>query len=176
MIFGERQRGAPVTLNVRLHYLQIRRARESEASALSALAIAAKQFWGYSSEDIERWRPLLTISALDVASKPVFVAEIENEVVGFYLLAPTARAWQLDHLWVSPRFARRGIGRTLLAHAENVASLAGASTIVVDADPNAEPFYIACGCIRQGIVPAPIVGDPARFRPQLSLQVTNRAA
>jgi ribosomal protein S18 acetylase RimI-like enzyme len=163
-------------LIVRPHYLQIRRARESEASVLSALAVAAKQVWGYSPEDIERWRPLLTISPHDVASKLAFVAEIENEVVGFYLLVPAPQAWQLDHLWVSPGFTRRGIGRTLLAHAENEASLAGASTIVIDADPNAEPFYVACGGIRQGIVSAPIVGDLARFRPQLLLQLTNRAA
>ena len=143
---------------------------------MSALAVAAKQLWGYSSHDIERWRPFLSISALAVASMPTFVAEIQNEVVGFYMLVPAVQAWQLEHLWVSPHFARRGIGRALLAHAANAASLAGASTIMVDADPNAEPFYVACGGIRQGIVAAPIAGDPARFRPQLSLQVTNRAA
>jgi len=40
----------------------IRRARESEASALSALAVLSKQYWGYSPKDIERWRPLLAVS------------------------------------------------------------------------------------------------------------------
>jgi hypothetical protein len=65
----------------------------------------------------------------------------------------------------------RGIRRALLAHAVNTACLAGASSIVIDADPNAEPFYVACGAVRQGIVAAPIAGDPARVRPQLSLRV-----
>ena len=156
--------------------MRIRRAHESEASVLSALAVEAKQLWGYSSDDMERWRPLLAICAHDIASKTTFVAEIENEVVGFYLLVPAAQAWQLEHLWVSPRFARQGIGRALLAHAANVASLAGASSINIDADPNAEPFYVACGGIRQGIVAAPIAGHPERFRPQLSLKVISHAA
>jgi len=156
--------------------MRIRRAVESEAPALSVLALNAKQYWGYAREDIERWQPLLAISADDVASKPTFVAEVEYEVVGFYLLVLMAQTWELEHLWVSPQFARRGIGRALLAHAANTAWLAGASSIVIDADPNAEPFYVACGATRWGIVAAPITSNPARVRPQLSLKVTSRAA
>src|SRR5450432_2307395 len=123
--------------------MQIRRARESEAAALSALALISKQYWGYSPQDIEKWRPNLAVSAQDIASKPTFVAEVENAAVGFYLLVPGPQVWQLDHLWVSPEFARRGIGRALLDHAVRSARLAGASSIVIDADPNAEPFYVA---------------------------------
>lgn len=156
--------------------MRIRRARESEAAALSALAFSSKKYWGYSPEDIERWRPILTVSSHDIASKPAFVAEIEGEVVGFYLLAPDLQVWELDHLWISPKFARRGIGRALLIHAANSARLAGISTIVIDADLNAEPFYVACGAVRQSVVAAPIIGNPARFRPQLSLEVTRHAA
>ena len=156
--------------------MHIRRAGQTEASALSELALNAKRHWGYLSEDIERWRPFLVVSADDIAAKPTFVAEVENEVVGFYSLVAAAQAYELEHLWVSPQFARRGIGRALLAHAVNTAYLAGASSIVIDADPNAEPFYVACGAVRRGLVVAPIVGDPTRVRPQLSLQVTSRAA
>jgi len=156
--------------------MRIRRARESEASALSALAVTSKQYWGYSPQDIERWRPLLAVSPQDIASNPTFVAEVENEVVGFYSLVIRSEVSDLDHLWVSPKFTHRGIGRALLAHAVNSARLAGMSTIVIDADPNAEPFYVACGALRQCVVAAPIAGNPARFRPQLSLQVTSRAA
>jgi len=154
--------------------MRIRRARQKEASALSILALRAKQYWGYSPEDIGRWRPILAISADDIAAKPTFVAEVEMEVVGFYSLVPTTQVCELDHLWVAPQFARRGIGRALLAHAVDTACLAGASSIVIDADPNAEPFYIACGAVREGMVAAPIAGNPARARPQLSLRITCR--
>ena len=156
--------------------MRIRRASPTEATALSTLALSAKQYWGYSPEDIERWRPLLGISADDIATKPTFVAELENAVVGFYSLDPAARTCELDHLWVSPHLARHGIGRALLAHAVNTARFAGASSIIIDADPNAEPFYVACGAVRRGIVAAPVVGDPARVRPQLSLRVAPQPA
>ena len=155
---------------------QIRRARASEASALSALALAAKQHWGYAPEDVERWRPLLTVTEDELVSRPSFLAEVENEAAGFYLLVPKHPAWELEHLWVAPRFTRRGIGRALLAHAVHTARLGGASAILIDADPNAEAFYLACGAVRVGSVAAPIANDPARARPQLSLQVLDHAA
>jgi ribosomal protein S18 acetylase RimI-like enzyme len=156
--------------------MNIRRARESEATALSALAFDSKQYWGYSPQDVERWLPGLIVSSNDIASKPTFVAEIENEVAGFYLLTPKPQAWELDHLWVMPKFMRRGIGRALLAHAANSARLMGISSIVIDSDPNAEPFYVACGATRQGVVAAPSAGNPGRFRPQLELHIDIHAA
>src|SRR5262249_62084988 len=113
----------------------------------------------YSREDIERWRPDLAVGAADIAANPTFVAELEDAVVGFYLLVPGANAWALEHLWVSPSFAHRGIGRALLAHAVATARRAGASSIVIDADPNAEPFYAACGAVREGVVAAPTASD-----------------
>ena len=156
--------------------MQIRPARASEASVLSRLAVAAKEHWRYAPEDIERWRPLLTVTENELASRPAFVAEVDSEIAGFYLLAPREASWELEHLWVAPQFARRGIGRALLAHAAGTARAGGASAILIDADPNAEAFYLACGAARVGTVSAPIANDPARVRPQLSLQGLDRAA
>lgn len=147
--------------------MEIREAAASEAEFLSALALAAKAHWGYSREALESWRDQLRVSPSDVASKPVYVGAINGEVVGFYSLVPAGRAWELDHLWVAPRFIHRGLGRTLLAHALQMAFRGGASSVTVDADPNAESFYLSCGAVRCGEVPAPVPGQPNRVRPQL---------
>ena len=155
--------------------MHIRRALESEASALSAMAVDAKQYWRYSSQDIERWRPLLAVTAADIAANPALVAEIDDAVVGFYLLVPGAKAWALEHPWVAPAFARHGIGRALLAHAASTALRAGATSLVIDADPNAEAFYVACGAVCEGAIAAPIEGAIRRVRPQLSLRLTDFA-
>ena len=156
--------------------MHIRHARSSEAAALSALAHGAKQHWGYAAEDIERWRPLLTVTEAELVSRPTFVAEVERDIAGFYMLIRGGEAWELEHLWVSPQFTRRGIGRALLAHAASTARAGGASSIAIDADPNAEPFYRALGAVCVGSVAAPIANNPARVRPQLSLQVIKIAA
>lgn len=148
-------------------HVEIRRASASEAEKLSALALEAKAHWGYSPETIESWRDQLRISSANVASKPTYVGAIDEAIVGFYSLAPSEQAWELDNLWVAPQFMQRGLGRALLTHALDLAFRGGASSVIVDADPNAEAFYASCGAIRCGEVPAPISGQPNRVRPQL---------
>ncbi|MGE0358853.1 MAG: GNAT family N-acetyltransferase [Burkholderiales bacterium] len=160
-------RGRPLNWVVRLH-MEIREAAVSEAESLSALALESKAHWGYSSKTIESWKDQLRISPADVASKPTFVGDISGDIAGFYSLAPSEHAWELDNVWVAPQYMHRGIGRALLNHALKVAFRAGASSVVVDADPNAEAFYLSCGATRSGEVPAPIPGEPRRVRPQLA--------
>jgi len=148
-------------------HVKIRKAAASEAEALSALALEAKAHWGYSREAIDSWREQLRISSENVEAKPTYVGAIDGVIVGFCSLAPSGHAWELDNLWVAPQVMRRGVGRALLDHALEVAFRGGASSVTVDADPNAEWFYLACGAMRCGEVPAPIPGQPDRVRPQL---------
>ena len=150
--------------------MNIRPAQEHEADALSALALKAKAYWGYSADTIESWKQELTVSTQTITSRPTFVAVLGDEIVGFYSLSPSHHSRELDHLWVLPRFMDRGIGRALAAHALETAARGGASSVTVDADPNAESFYLACGAGRCGEVPAPIPGEPGRVRPQLTFR------
>ncbi|HSG41414.1 MAG TPA: GNAT family N-acetyltransferase [Thermoanaerobaculia bacterium] len=147
----------------------IRRALEHEAGALSAIAMAAKAHWPYTASQLEAWRDDLTISAELIASSPTYVAELEGEIGGFYSLVHEGETWSLEHLWVAPDQMRRGLGRALLSHAMDFAARNGAASIAIDADPYAEPFYIACGAGRVGAITAPIEGHPDRERPQLLL-------
>ncbi len=55
-------------------------------------------------------------------------------------------------------------------HALETANRSGAPEVTVDADPNAESFYIECGAVRRGEQPAPIAGQPERVRPQLAFE------
>ena len=141
--------------------MNIREAVESEAELLSALAMRAKAHWGYSDEVLEGWRAELAVSPQGIRARPTFVAMVGIEVAGFYSLSPLGRSWELDHLWVLPRFMHLGVGRALLSHALETAARGGAAEVTVDADPNAEPFYLECGAVRRGAVPAPL---PFLFR------------
>jgi molybdenum cofactor cytidylyltransferase len=148
--------------------MKIRAALNHESGLLSDLATRAKAHWGYSEEMLERWKAELTVSASDIAAHLTFVATIEEIVAGFYSLLPSAGPWTLNHFWVSPQYMHRGIGRSLLTHALDTAVGRGASVVKVDADPNAEGFYVQCGALRLGEVSAPIPGQPKRVRPQLA--------
>ena len=152
--------------------MHIRQAVAREAEELSALALRAKAHWGYADTQMEQWRPALEVSGEAVLARPTFVAENNRRVVGFYSMVPSTAAWELDNLWVEPEHVRHGFGRALVSHAVQTAAFGGASSIHIDADPNAESFYVACGAARIGEVPAPIAGQPNRIRPQLMLVVT----
>ena len=146
--------------------MKIRRALKSEAGLLSDLARKSKAHWGYPADVLEQWRTELTLSPREISAHPTFVVTIGENVAGFYSL-PSAEPWTLNHFWVSPEYMHRGVGRSLLAHALATARAHGASKVGIDADPNAEGFYVRCGAFRTGEVSAPIPGQPARVRPLL---------
>jgi GNAT superfamily N-acetyltransferase len=148
--------------------MNIRPAAETEAQLLSSLAMRAKGHWGYSAEVLEDWRADLTVSPQGIRAKPTFVAVVGIEVAGFYSISPLGRSWELDNFWVLPRFMHLGVGRALLSHALETAARGGATEVTVDADPNAEAFYLECGAVRRGAVLAPLPGQPERARPQLA--------
>jgi GNAT superfamily N-acetyltransferase len=153
--------------------VRIRRATTEDVEELSALVLSAKAHWGYADAQLQAWRSSLEISAGSVSARPTFVGELNDLVIGFYSLVPAVEAWDLSDLWVLPRFMRQGFGRALLAHAAQTAAESGATWIVIDADPHAEPFYLGCGAARVGQIAAPIPGQPDRVRPQLRLAVNS---
>lgn len=151
--------------------MQIRHALPAEAGQLTALARRSKAYWGYEEVQLDAWREDLTITPALIEAAHVYVCEADGDIGAFYALLREGETWQLGHLWVLPEQMGRGIGRALLRHAAAEAFEGGAREVLVDADPYAEAFYLACGAERDGDVGAPIPGQPQRRRPQLRLPV-----
>jgi ribosomal protein S18 acetylase RimI-like enzyme len=152
--------------------MAIRPARTTEADALDRVAMAAKEHWGYSAQDLARWAKDLSTPPDTIAAWPTLVAESEEAVVGFMQLCPNSHPWELVSLWVHPEHMGKGIGRELLREAIATAVSAGQRHIHIDADPNALGFYLACGAKQVATVPAPTSSEPDRVRPQLELVVS----
>ena len=160
--------------------MSIRRATPEEASCLSRLACESKAHWSYCASQLADWKDDLAISATSIAGEPTFVIEEGGQVVGFYQLGREPRGGaeglQLEHLWIKPAAMGKGHGRRLLHHALREAAAHGHSQLRIDADPNAESFYVACGARRVGVVAAAIAGQPNRVRPQLVLSNLTRSS
>jgi GNAT superfamily N-acetyltransferase len=73
---------------------------------------------------------------------------------------------ELDKLFVEPPWLRSGAGRRLFGWAKEIASEAGAVTLVIEADPDAAGFYRRMGAIDDGFAPGSIAG---RLIPKLKL-------
>ena len=148
--------------------LKIRKALPEDSSGLTLIAHDAKRHWGYPEHWIKHWQDDLTISADFIAANQVYVAEGEDELLGFYALIVRSDKAELDHLWVAPAHIGTGLGKQLFIHAMQNASGQNISEVEFAADPNAEGFYRKMGAHRIGETVSEIDGQP-RVLPRLTI-------
>ncbi|MEM6729634.1 MAG: GNAT family N-acetyltransferase, partial [Pseudomonadota bacterium] len=118
--------------------------------------------WDYSPEFIELCRPFLTVDPNNWGTPQI--AE-DGALLGYVELhLDTA---QLCHLFIAPEAQRRGVGSALLAWATDTARAHGLYHLILNADPNAVPFYEAFGASITRMVPSEIAG--ARPLPEMKL-------
>lgn len=152
--------------------VEVRRATAGDAGTLTRIAFAAKRYWGYPERWIEQWNETLTITPEFVRDNGVYAAVSNGEPFAFYALTGTGDRSELDHLWVSPAWIGSGIGRLLFEHAMHEAASQGASTVEIEADPNAEGFYLKMGARRVGENVYEIEGR-RRILPRMAIEPTN---
>jgi len=120
---------------------------------------------------MEACRHELTLSADDFATSTIQVLEQGDSVIGFYALEPLRpEQHELTMLFVDPEYISQGHGRTLLHHAMQQANAAGATSLVIQSDPNAAPFYESRGARKLGERPSASI--PGRTLPLLLLPLT----
>jgi len=130
--------------------IEVRRALPEDAEDLTRIAFAAKRYWGYPERWISHWSETLTITAEFVRDNEVYAAVSGGVPFGFYALAGTGHELELEHLWVTPAWIGSGAGRVLFEHAMVRAASRGAKHVEIEADPNAEGFYLRMGARRIG--------------------------
>ncbi len=149
---------------------RVRRARPTDASALTEIAQASKRHWGYPEAWIARWRPDLTLTPEDLTRDHVFVATEGEAVIGFYALRDLRSSWSLEHCWVRPEWIGRGVGRLLFVHSVSEVRRRRPGVLRIASDPHAEGFYRRMGAARVGEVDASLDGT-VRVLPVLALHV-----
>lgn len=157
---GDRHPGAPL----------IRRARRDEAALLRELAHRSKAHWPYSTEFLERARPLLHLETDDLARHEVWVLELDGEVAGWHRVTMHGARAELEDLWLEPRWIRTGRGRLLFEHAVGVARRHHATRLEWDAEPFAEGFYRAMGGVEIGRTES--VVEEGRTLPRMRLDLS----
>lgn len=150
----------------------IRSARTGEEAFLSQFAVRSKAYWGYSPEFLEHCQGELSVSKSEIAAGNVFVLEDESRVLGFCSLEHiSSDDVELGHLFVDPEAIGLGHGRALVQHAREVARARGYSTILIQGDPNAEPFYASAGALKVGTRESASI--PGRHLPLLEISLTS---
>jgi GNAT superfamily N-acetyltransferase len=150
----------------------LRPARPDEAQALSDLALRSKAHWGYDQAFLDRCRDELTFDAGEIVARRIVAAEVAGRLIGFYSLDGEVPDGELGNLWVEPDSIGTGFGRQLWQHAIDSAGTVGFTSLLIDADPNAEGFYLAMGARRIGETRSGSI--PGRTLPTLQYDLCQR--
>jgi GNAT superfamily N-acetyltransferase len=147
--------------------LTLRTPRPDEATALTELCLRSKAVWGYDEQFMEACRGELTITPDMLNSSYLQVAESEGCVIGVAQVTLETDFAELSKLFVEPTRLRCGAGRQLFDWAARAAHEAGATHLVIGADPQAAGFYRRMGAIDAGTVPSGSI--PGKRLPLLKL-------
>ena len=121
--------------------------------------------WGYDNDFMEACRRELSIGPCDLRSTSVAVAEQDSRPVGVAQIKVNGGDAHLLKLFVEPTVMRSGIGRALFAWATDLAISQGAHRLLIEADPDAVPFYRRMGAQDVGLAPSGSI--PGRMLPKL---------
>jgi GNAT superfamily N-acetyltransferase len=141
--------------------ISIRKAFQEEHELLSTIALLAKKHWNYTEEYYEAWKDELTITPEYINKNIVFVAVLQDVVVGFYSIVKVPedflagdilvkKGYWLEHIFILPRFHKQGIGNKLIKHAIQIAKEKGITSIKVFVDPFTAGFYNKIGAKQIG--------------------------
>lgn len=125
-----------------------------EIPALTALCLRSKAIWGYGNDFMGACRSELTIETYELQSSSIAVAEANGRIVGVAQVKVTGSEADLVKLFVEPTMLRGGVGMRLFHWAANQATAMGAYRMVIEADPDAAPFYRRMGAKDCGFAPS----------------------
>ena len=147
--------------------LTIRAPTIDELSDLSDLCFRSKAVWGYDVEFMDACRAELSFEPRDLELTPIAVAEHYGKPIGVAQVKVVDDEADLLKLFVEPSALRSGTGKALLVWATDVAKKLGATRLIIEADPDAAPFYRRMGAYDVGQAPSGSV--PGRMLPKLAM-------
>ena len=143
------------------------KAQIQDVDLLTEIAVSSKAYWGYSKDQIEKWKDDLTVTPKMFNDCNIYKFQVNDTIAGFYVLyRANIRTSFLDFLFVSPNFINQGIGSKLLEHAKNLCKRGSCAVLNVLSDPNSETFYLKHGFKVIGRRESSIKG---RFLPEMEL-------
>jgi GNAT superfamily N-acetyltransferase len=145
-------------------------ARLEELWFQTELCLRSKAVWRYDDTFMEACRDELSLTPDDLASTHVQVAVNEDIPLGIARINLDGREANLLKPFVEPKRLGGGIGKQLLSWATAKAASLGARRFIIEADPDAVPFYHRNGAKLEGSAPSRSI--PGRLLPRLAIDLT----
>ncbi len=128
----------------------LRPPNKTELSEVSELCLRSKAYWGYDEAFMISCRDELTLTEADLCNDKVAVAEDRIGLAGVVQVSNDQTGCYLEKLFVDTDRIGQGVGKILYEWSISAAREFGAKELIVEADPDAAPFYERMGCQRKG--------------------------
>lgn len=133
---------------------EIRPIREEELGEASRVCLRSKAYWGYDDAFMAACVSELTLTKKDIEKDAVVIATDEKVIAGVAQVSHGEAGCFLEKLFVDPPRMGKGVGRELFHWAVGHAEALGPPEMIVEADPDAVPFYERMGCVKAGTAPS----------------------
>lgn len=148
---------------------RISKAAINDHSVLTDITQRSKAHWGYSGEQMEKWRNVLTISKTYIEINNVYKLVVTPVIAGYYsYYSEDVATIKLDNLFILPDYMGKGLGKLLLDDFIMRAKKDNAKSIILESDPNAETFYAKHGFVTTGQAET---GTTGRYLPIMELDL-----
>ncbi|PUA28723.1 MAG: GNAT family N-acetyltransferase [Cellvibrio sp. 79] len=129
--------------------------------------ITSKGYWGYSQEQLEKWKSNLKFEEDYITRNTVKLIFKDNEMIGFFAIV-RGDSDELDHLWLLPKAIGKGYGNPVFEQILSECNALEISNFYIISDPDAEGFYLKKGALKVGEV----YSEPQkRMLPKLKFRV-----
>jgi len=149
----------------------IRLARLSDRDALTDLSMRSKQSNGYDDAFMAQCADELRVLDDWITGNDFWLAETaDGQIVGCIRLSSESDGvGELETCFVDPAWKGRGVGKSLFEQLAGKARAIGLTTVGVDSDPYAEPFYARMGFRTIGRTPSGSIAGRTLPRMELTM-------
>ncbi len=126
-------------------------AEAKHAELLRDTLIASKGYWGYSQEQLEKWKSNLQFEEGYIVRNTVKLILKDGELIGFFAIVKGDNNL-LDHLWLLPNAIGKGYGNRVFEAIISECQRLEISSFHIISDPDAEGFYLKKGALKVGEV------------------------
>lgn len=139
---------AGVRCNEVLNFIE---AEAKHTELLRDTLISSKGYWGYSDEQLAKWKSNLKFEEKYIASNTVKLIQKGTEVIGFFAIVKGDDN-ELDHFWLLPEAIGKGYGNKVFEQILSECKTLKITYFHIISDPDAEGFYLKKGAIKVGEV------------------------
>ena len=126
--------------------MKIKKASINDNEILTEITEKSKAYWGYSEEQILKWKDNLTVSKDYIKNNCVYTLIKDGRIVGYYsYIIKEKKNIILDNLFILPAYIGKGLGKYLMNDFLNRMKKENFEKITLDSEPNAEDFYLKLG-------------------------------